>query len=284
MSAVQESTESTGTATPAAPSPAPGPRGLARVPTWVWSALLAIAIVALGEVSARNEWVSRFILPAPSDVWGALISGFETGVYWRHIRSTVGATTAGFAISAVASIVISGILAGSPRLERVFLPFIVAFQTMPKIAIAPLIILWLGFGATSKTAVVAAVCFFPILVNTLQGLKIRDRDKLELLKSLGASRYQLFRYLRAPAALPYIFAGLHVGIIFALVGAVVAEFVGSQAGLGYFLIQQQVAFNVPGVFATLVLLMIVGLAFHVLVKGTERRVTFWAQDVSGAEA
>lgn len=254
---------------------------VARVVDGLLSLLLAIALVALAEIAANREWVNSLILPNPSSVWNALVDGFERGIYWTHIRSTVFSTLAGFGSAAVVAITIGGILAAVPRLERIFLPFIVAFQTLPKVAVAPIIILWLGFGTQSKVVIIATICFFPILINTLQGLRIRDQERLELLRSLGASRWQLFRFLRFPDSLPYVFAGLNIGIVFALIGTVIAEFLGSREGLGVLLVQQQAAFNVPGMFAALILLMVVGLILNGVTRVVEKKVVFWAADLSG---
>jgi NitT/TauT family transport system permease protein len=255
-------------------------RAWAAVPDPLLSLLVTVAVLGLAEVAARNEWVSRLILAAPTDVARTLWAGLADGIYWRHIGSTMQATLGGFLLAAVSGIAIAGLLASVPRLERVFLPIIVALQTVPKIAIAPLIILWLGFGGGGKTVIVTIVCFFPILVNSLQGLRMRDRAHLELMQSLGATRWQMFRYVRVPNSLPYIFAGLHISILFALLGAIVAEFVGSRAGLGWLLLQARAQFNVAGVFAILILLMVIGLVLHHAVHWLERRIAFWAKDVT----
>ena len=241
--------------------------------------MVAVGMTILAEVAANREWVSPLILPQPSRVWDALVDGWRAGLYADHIASTVSATLAGFVTAAVAAIALAGVFTSLPRLERVFLPFVIAFQTLPKIAIAPIIILWLGFGDRSKVAITATICFFPILVNTLQGLRLRDRERLELFQSLGATRWQLFRYLRVPDALPYIFAGLNIGLVFALIGTVVGEFLGSESGLGVLLIQEQVAFNPPGMFAALLHLMIVGLILNAAVRLLERKFLFWAADL-----
>lgn len=254
---------------------------VARVVDGILSVTLAIGLIVLAEVAANRDWVNPLILPNPSSVWNALVDGFERGIYGRHIRSTVSSTLAGFGSAAIIAIMIGGVLAAVPRVERIFLPFIVAFQTLPKVAVAPIIILWLGFGTQSKVVVIATICFFPILVNTLQGLRIRDQERLELLRSLGASRWQLFRYLRFPDSLPYVFAGLNIGVVFALIGTVIAEFLGSREGLGVLLVQQQAAFNVPGMFAALILLMIVGLFLNGITRLVEKKVVFWAADLSG---
>lgn len=244
--------------------------------------LLVAGMIALAEVAVAQEWVNVLVLPRPSDVWDALVDGFRRDVFMPHIRSTTLATLTGFGLGAVAGVCLAGVLAAIPRLETVVMPIIVAFQTLPKVAIAPMIILWLGFGNESKVVIIATICFFPILVNALQGLRIRDQERLDLFRSLGASRWQLFRFLRLPDSLPYVFAGLNIGIVFALIGTVIAEFLGSRDGLGVLLIRQQAAFNVPGMYAALVLLMGLGLVLNGVVRYTERRIVFWAADLTDA--
>jgi NitT/TauT family transport system permease protein len=244
------------------------------------SLVLAAAILGLAELAASNEWVSRLILPRPSEVAVSLWNGLGSGIYWTHLLSTVRATIGGFLLAAVTAVAIAGLLTSIPRAERILLPFIIAFQTVPKIAIAPLVILWLGFDDVGKTVIVTIVCFFPILVNALQGLRMRDRSQLELFQSLGASRWQLFRYVRIPNSLPYLFAGFHVAILFALIGAIVAEFVGSRAGLGFLMLQSRAQFDVPGFFAILIILMVIGTVLHRSMLLLERRIAFWSTDVT----
>ena len=267
-----------------APLPKERPKRVLGIPDIAYTVTIGIALLSLAEIAGASGWISPLILPRPSAVWQSLVDGFSTGLYWRHIQSTLLSTMAGFGLASVSAIVIAGLLASVPWLERVFIPYIIAFQSLPKIAIAPLVILWLGFGESSKITIVALICFFPILINSLQGLKLRNREHFELLRSLGATRWQLFRFLRIPGSLPYVFAGLHIGVIFALIGAVVAEFVGSRAGLGYTLMQQKAVFNVPGVFALLVLLMIAGLLLNWIMTTLERKIAFWAEDVSVVSA
>jgi NitT/TauT family transport system permease protein len=247
------------------------------------SLLLLVVLVGLFELGSDQGWIDPLLVPAPSAVATALQNGFESGIYWTHIRSTVVATVLGFGLATLVGLTVGGILATLPWLERIMYPYIIAFQSTPKIAIAPLVIIWAGFGQMSKVIIIAVVSFFPILVNTMQGLRLRDKERQELALALGASRWQIFRYVRLPGSTPYVFAGLHVGAIFALLGAVVAEFVGSRDGLGVLLIIERSAFNVPGVFAILILLMAIGLIINILMRAVERRVTFWAQerDTSG---
>jgi NitT/TauT family transport system permease protein len=268
---------------PAAPQAAPR-RGSTRHLEYAASLGLLVLLLGLAETAAQRGWVHKLVMPAPSMVWAVLVDGFTSGFYMPHLRSTVGSIFAGFFIAGTAAITIAGTLASIPVLERILTPFFVAFQSMPKVAIAPLIVIWFGFGELSKTVIVITACFFPILMNALHGLKLRDRDHLELMRSLGATRLQLFVRLRLPAALPYIFAGLHIGVIFALIGTVVAEFVGTNAGVGYVMLQAKANFDLPSVYACLLLLMAIGVLLHALMKQLEKRIAFWAQDISQVTA
>ena len=253
-------------------------------PEYAISLLIVIALLAWAEYAARAGLVSRLVLPAPSRVWAVLVEGFATGFYVEHILSTVTALISGFLIAGTAAITIAGVLSSIPFIERIMTPYLVAFQSMPKVAIAPLIVIWFGFGNLSKIIIVITACFFPILMNALHGLKLRDRDHYELMRSLGATRMQLFVHLRLPHAVPYIFAGLHIGIIFALIGTVVAEFVGTSAGIGYVMLQAKANFDLPSVYACLVLLMVLGVTLHAIMSQLERRIVFWARDLSRVSA
>lgn len=254
---------------------------LSQIPAWLVSLLILIILLALAEVGARTGYISRLVLPAPSAVASILWEDLTKHQYlFGHFATSLQSTVIGFILGAIVAILTAGVLAMVHFLEKVMTPFVVAFQSMPKIALAPLIVLWFGFGRVSEVVIVMAVCFFPIMVNTLQGLRIRDRDHYELFKSLGASRYQMFIGLRVPHAVPYIFAGLHLGIIFALIGTVVAEFVGTNSGLGYAMLAAKASFDVPRVYACMVLLMLMGVGLNLIMEGVERRVAFWVKDVS----
>jgi NitT/TauT family transport system permease protein len=149
------------------------------------------------------------------------------------------------------------------------------FQAMPKVALAPLIIVWFGLGLTSKVVNAALVAFFPLMVNTIVGLRSAEEDKVNLMKSLAATRTQIFWMLQLPNAMPYIFAGLEIAMIFALIGAIVAEFVGAQAGLGMLIQSMNFTMDVAGQFSVLLLLSIIGLGLNWIVISVRRRVLFW---------
>jgi NitT/TauT family transport system permease protein len=181
----------------------------------------------------------------------------------------------GFSIAVVLGLAIGSLIAEFKTIERIVYPLIVALQSLPKIALAPLILIWVGFGLQSKITMAALVAFFPMLVNTVTGLRAYDRDMNELFRSLSASRWQRLWYLRLPAAVPFIVAGLDVSFIFALLGAIVGEFVGASAGLGYAIIQLQYQLDTAGVFAILVLLALIGVAGHTLIGLFGKYAAFW---------
>lgn len=242
--------------------------------------VLAVAILTFVQIGSRNGFISDLILPAPTDVYRALIEQWQMSEFWQDARSTVTATIVGFVVAASVSFLVAAILVLVRGLEDVVMPLIIAIETMPKIAVAPIVILWLGFGLDGKIVIVAMVTFFPILINSLQGLRVTNRDEYDLMQSLGASGVQLFRYVRLPRALPYVFAGLRVGAVFALIGAIVAEFVGSEEGLGALIITARAQFDVPTVWALLFDLMIMGIAIYACTSWIERRLLFWSKDLT----
>src|SRR5262249_54493550 len=148
-----------------------------------------------------------------------------------------------------------------------------------KVAIAPLIVAWAGFGIESKVLIVALVSFFPMLVNTIVGLKATPEDKIELMRSLAASRWKIFYMVKLPEALPFIFAGLNIGIVLAVLGAIVGEFVGAKAGLGYQILQMNYNLDIAGVFAILILLGAIGIALDYLTLLLRRRLVFWHKEL-----
>ena len=236
-----------------------------------------VLFIGLWEWVVRQWAVPAFIAPAPSAVARSLFAGIRSGLYLEHLWVTLGETLAGFAIAAISGIALGAVVAQFRLLERTVYPYLVALQTLPKIAIAPLIIVWAGFGLSSKVIIAALVAFFPVLVNVIVGLKTIDQGKLELMRSLRASRWQIFRLVTFPNALPFVFAGLDIAIVFSVLGAIVGEFVGAQRGLGNLILQFNVSLDIAGVFAVLILLAALGIALHLVMRAIERRVIFWAQ-------
>jgi NitT/TauT family transport system permease protein len=237
--------------------------------------LLIAAFLAVWEIVVRGFEIPLFILPTPSSVFTALYRGIASSLYVDHVWITLTETLLGFVLGTSLAFVFGTVIALSRPVEYFLYPFVVMFQSMPKVALAPLIIVWFGLGLTSKVVNAALVAFFPLMVNTIVGLRSAEEDKVNLMKSLAASRAQIFWMLQLPNAMPYIFAGLEIAMIFALIGAIVAEFVGAQAGLGMLIQSMNFTMDVAGQFSVLLLLSLLGLLLNGIVTGVRRRVLFW---------
>ena len=240
-------------------------------------ALLVVSL-AIWEAAVRLLHVPAFILPPPSQIGAALYRGSVSGIYLENFWITLAETLLGFALGSLVAFVIGTALATSRLVEYYLYPYIVMFQSMPKVALAPLVVIWFGLGLTSKVVSAALIAFFPLLVNTIVGLRSADEDRVDLMRSLAATELQIFRMLRLPSALPFIMAGLEVAMVFSLVGAIVAEFVGAEAGLGMLIQSRNFSMDVAGEFALLFILAVMGLALNSVVASIRRRVLFW--DVS----
>ena len=241
------------------------------------SALVFVGGVLLWEAIVRVFRVPSFLAPAPTAVTASLAGGIRSHLYVEHFGVTLYEALAGFLIAAASGIVIGAVIAQFRLVERTVYPYLVALQTMPKIAIAPLIVVWFGFDTSSKVVIAATVAFFPVLVNVVVGLMTIDAGKLELMRSLRATRWQTFRLVQFPNALPFVFAGLDVAIVFSVLGAIVGEFVGAQRGLGNLILQFNMTLDIAGVFAVLIMLSLMGVALHLIMQAIQRRIIFWAE-------
>ncbi|MGD9847365.1 MAG: ABC transporter permease [Variibacter sp.] len=237
--------------------------------------VLLAATLLIWEGLVRLFDMPAYILPTPSAILAGLYRGIASGLYVEHIWITLIETLLGFLLGAVMAFTLGIGIGLSRRVEYFLYPFIVMIQSMPKVALAPLIIVWFGLGLTSKVVNAALVAFFPLMVNTIVGLRSTDEDRLNLMKSLAATRGQIFWMLQLPNAMPYVFAGLEVAMIFALTGSIVAEFVGAQSGLGMLIQSMNFTMDVAGQFSVLFILSVVGLLLNSLVAFARRRVLFW---------
>ena len=239
-----------------------------------------IVIFAGWELACRTLNISELLLPAPSRIVGALIDGFRTGLFTVGLEATLSEIILGFLLAALAAFACGVLISQIRMVEVVLYPYIVALQTLPKVAIAPFVLIWVGFGIESKVVIAAMVAFFPMLVNTIVGLKSVPPEKIELMRSLSASRPKIFWYIQLPEALPYIFAGLNIGIVMSVLGAIVGEFIGAKAGLGYLLLQMNYNMDVTGMFAVLAVLGIMGIVLNALMQFARRRIVFWQPEQS----
>lgn len=235
--------------------------GLLNRTHWL-SASLLIAVIATWELAARQLGLSALVLPAPSAVALSLWSGLASGYFWPHLWATLQALLLGLLIGSAVGLLSGMALAESELLERVLKPYVVVSQVVPKLALAPLFVLWFGFGMLPTVLITALICFFPLMENTLTGLRQVDAQRLQLFRMLGATRLQTLLRLKLPTGLPAILAGLRVAVVLALVGAVVAEFMGASQGLGAVVIAAQGMMDTTLMFAALVLIAAMGLLLY----------------------
>lgn len=237
--------------------------------------------VLIGELMVRALKIPTYIVPAPSAVAVALWHGFASGLYQPHLFHTLTETLLGFLLGSALGLVLGTAVALNRYVEYFFYPYIVMFQSVPKVALAPLIVVWFGLGLKSQVVNSALVACFPVIVNTVAGLKSADEDRLNLMRSLAANERQIFWMLRLPSALPFILAGFEVAMVFALIGAIVAEFVGAQAGLGMLVQSMNFNMDVAGQFSILLILSILGLLLNRCIFFVRRRILFWDPSVKG---
>lgn len=213
-----------------------------------------------------------FILPAPEVVALRLVQAWLNGTIVPHASATLAAIALGFAVGGAAALPIGYLLARSRLAERVLSPYLVAAQATPILALAPLLALWFGTGLLPKVLICALIVFFPVAIATMVGIRSVDARLLEMGRSLRANRWELFRHLELPAALPAIFGGLRVGVTLAVIGAIVGEWAGAERGLGVLInLARGALFDIPLMFATLVTIALIGLALYLLVLVVERR-------------
>jgi NitT/TauT family transport system permease protein/putative hydroxymethylpyrimidine transport system permease protein len=246
-------------------------------------ALAPLAVVVLGlaawELAARWDLladalsVEPFLIPAPSEVAEALWTDRELLAEdgWVTLREVV----LGFGLAVAAGLAFASALHLSESLRRAFYPLLVASQTVPIIVIAPILVVWFGFGITPKLVIIALICFFPITVNTLDGLRSVDPDLIKLMRSLDASRLGTFARAEAPSALPYAFSGAKIAVAVAVIGAVFGEWAGSNAGIGHLMLQASAQLETARLFAAVVVLSAFAVGLFALLSLVERRVAWW---------
>jgi NitT/TauT family transport system permease protein len=247
----------------------------ARLLPWLTTPALTAALVLGWGAYVQASGVSPFILPAPGAVWNTWLEMLGSSRAWHHTFMTVHATLAGFFWALLLGVGLGVPVARLPWLEATLNPFIIATQVLPKVALVPLFVVWFGFGITSKVIVAAVLAFFPILTNTVLGVKSIEAGHRDVMVALNASRLQVFRRLELPSALPCIVTGMEVGIVLALIGAIVAEYLGGNAGLGHLLIARMNAFETDGLFAVMLHMTLLGFAFHAGIGALRRLLVPW---------
>jgi NitT/TauT family transport system permease protein len=241
--------------------------------TWrirLGSLLLLVALLLAWELACRALELPPLVLPAPSAVAQSLWEGLASGYFWPHLRATALELLLGVVTGCLVGFAVGVVLGESASLRRLLMPYVVATQVVPKLALAPLFVLWFGFGMTSTVVITALICFFPLMENTLTALQQVPAERLELFRMLGATRAQTLWRLKLPSGLPSILAGLRVAVVLALVGAVVGEFIGASQGLGALVIATQGTMDTSLMFAVLVLIAALGMLAYQATLWLER--------------
>jgi NitT/TauT family transport system permease protein len=238
-----------------------------------WSSLiLIVTLLIVWEAAVRFFDVPRFLLPTPSEIVRLAID--EWALIQMHSLATIWAIFTGYLAAVVFALAVSALMIRFPLVERLIMPIFVGLQSVPKIAIAPLILVWVGAGIGSKMLVVMSITFFPIVINTMAGFKEVDRGLADVFRSVAANERQMLLRLRLPYAVPYIFAGLRIGTTLAVLGAIVAEWLAASNGLGYLVLSGSFNFNTARSFAAIIALAIIGMSFFNLMSWAERRISW----------
>lgn len=246
---------------------------------WLPSAAIALGILAAWEIAVRALDVQKWLLPAPSDIAVSLYA--DAPLLWRHTLATMLEIAVGFGLALACGVALAVAIGMSRTLERAVYPFVIASQTIPIIVIAPMLLIWVGYGLAPKVIVVALISFFPIVVNMVDGLKSVDRDMVDLMRTMGANRWQIFAKALVPSSLPYLFSGVRVAVAVSVIGAVIGEWVGSSEGLGYLMLRSKPQFLTERVFAAIAILSAIGVGLFALAGIIERLSIPWWRATRG---
>jgi NitT/TauT family transport system permease protein len=249
----------------------------ARVVRLAWAALSALVFIGIWEIVIRLGDYPAYILPSPSRVFASAMALLRDGTLWRHTQTTLIEVLVGLALGLAVASVLGYTLAKSRTVERLLAPYIVASQAIPVVALAPLLVIWFGPGMVTKVLVAALIVFFPVLINVIVGVRSVEPDLRDLMRSLEATRWQTFTKLEVPAALPVLLGGLKIGATLSVIGAVVGEFLGTSAGLGYLINEGRGLYDTPKMFVGLFGLVTLALILYGAAAWLERRALAWRE-------
>ncbi|MBC7314832.1 MAG: ABC transporter permease [Chloroflexi bacterium] len=258
---------------PAIPRPLWKRTGRLLLAQYLPAAALVLTLLVLWELATHLWEIQPWLLPAPSAIWKAGLAA--RGLLGPHIWQTAQETLWGFLLALGVGLALGLLIEFSPLVRYALYPLLVISQTIPIIAIAPLLVIWLGYGIWPKIIVVGLVCFFPIVVNTADGLRSADPELIALLRTMGASEGQIFQLVRWPGALPMIFSGIKIAITYSVVGAILGEWVGASRGLGVFMLRATNSFRTDWVFASIAITAILSVCLFGLVSAAERLSLRW---------
>jgi NitT/TauT family transport system permease protein len=235
---------------------------------YILGVLAHLALIAAWYLFVKLGNVPRFVMPSPEDTIRALFAGNYD--WWRNIAVTATEIYAGYFLALFVGVALALLFTWSKALEAFFMPLLVSLNMIPKVALGPLIIVWFKYGVIPNAMMAFSICVFPILLTTARGLREVEPELLDLVKSLQGSRWQVFAKIQLPGALPYIFSGMKVGAILAVAGAIVGEFLGSDKGLGYLMLQVQVTLDTPAMFMAVLVITLLGMLLYGFVLLLER--------------
>lgn len=236
-----------------------------------------IVIVLAWEFLPRIFNIPTLLLPPPTLVFKSVWLLYDRGLLVGNFAITLAEALGGFVIGSVCGVFFAFLVTRSLLIERMLLPYLIGLQALPKVALAPLIVVWIGIGIESKVAIAAVISFFPVLINAIVGFSTVEAEKIDLMRSLVASSWQQFSIVIFPNSLPFIFAGLNVAIVLSITGALVGEFIGADRGLGNLLLQLNYNMDISGMFAVLLVLALLGVVLYALIRFLHTRLVFWAK-------
>ena len=246
-----------------------------KLPAWAWPAASLAAMILVWQAALAVIPVPAWLLPSPASIVKATWAWYPQ--LPGHTLATLGATLAGYALAIGVAVPVAVLIVSSPLLERTLYPILLVFQSVPKVAVAPILLVWVGYGQLPKILIVFLVCFFPIVIGAATGLNAAPPEMLNLVRSLCATRGQVFLKVRFPSAMPHIFVGLKVAITLAVIGAVIGEFVGSNQGLGYIIVVSMSQVNTSLAFGSMALLAILSIVLFYAVEWIERVLVPWSR-------
>jgi NitT/TauT family transport system permease protein len=250
-----------------------------KILPWFATPLILAAFVALWDLLVRANDISELVLPRPGTVLDSLIETVRKPNTWEHVQITATETVGGFLIALACGVAIGVLLGKVAWMERGLRPLIVASQVVPKVALVPLFVIWFGFGMTSKVIMAAMLAFFPIMLNVQLGVRSVEAGQRDVMRSLNATRWETFKHLELKSTMPYVFAGMEVGIVFAIIGTIVGEYLGGNEGLGYLVVRTLNDLDAPALFAVIILLSALGLLLYFIVNTLKRFVIPWHESV-----
>ena len=251
---------------------------LETVTRWIWPLLLLFVLGVGWEMAVRINDTPRWMLPPPSGIFHSFRNDWH--MLAHHSRVTLVEVLLGFGLALIGGILTGVVIDSSRVVERTVYPLLIASQTIPMVVLAPLFLIWFGYGLLPKVLITALVAYFPLAVNTVDGLRSGDRETLSMLRSMGASSWQRFYLAKVPAALPLIFSGARIAVAFCVIGAVFGELVGAKEGLGYLMERAASQFETARVFAAIFILAFMGVGLFAIVALLERLLLPWRRYVT----